>query len=267
MTSFKVQELFRDDAPVLVFGGPYSNLHATRAMRAEAARLGIPPDHVICTGDVVAYCGDPLATVNEIRDWGCHVLAGNCEKQLAAGALDCGCGFEEGTTCDLLSVAWYAFASAQLDAQARAWMADLPDALAFGHAGRACLALHGGVTDVARFLFEASPEAEFAEELAALPAQPDWVLAGHCGIPFQRQIGDVAWINAGVIGMPPHDGGRDTRFALLEGGRVLQHALGYDWRTAQDSMVAAGLAQGYHLALETGVWPSEDVLPQAMRRG
>ena len=47
------------DAPVLLFGGPYSNLRATQAMRAEADRLGIPADHVICTGDVVAYAAAP----------------------------------------------------------------------------------------------------------------------------------------------------------------------------------------------------------------
>ena len=29
--------------PILVFGGPYSNLRATQAMRARAEELGIPP--------------------------------------------------------------------------------------------------------------------------------------------------------------------------------------------------------------------------------
>jgi len=58
-----VQGLGDLDTPVLLFGGPYSNLQATRALRAEATRLGIAPDHVICTGDVVAYCADSAATV------------------------------------------------------------------------------------------------------------------------------------------------------------------------------------------------------------
>ena len=42
------------DGPTLVFGGPYSNLQATRAVLAEAARRGIPHQRVVCTGDVVA---------------------------------------------------------------------------------------------------------------------------------------------------------------------------------------------------------------------
>ena len=42
------------DAPLLCFGGPYSNLQALQAMLAEARRLGIPPERMLCTGDVVA---------------------------------------------------------------------------------------------------------------------------------------------------------------------------------------------------------------------
>ncbi len=45
--------------PVLVFGGPYSNLAATQAMRQQAEDLAIPPNRVICTGDLIAYCAEP----------------------------------------------------------------------------------------------------------------------------------------------------------------------------------------------------------------
>src|SRR5262249_6191085 len=45
----------------------------------------------------------PEETVSVLRDWGCHVIAGNCEEQLAAGGADCGCGFPEGSACDRLS--------------------------------------------------------------------------------------------------------------------------------------------------------------------
>ena len=73
----------------------------------------------ICTGDVVAYCVEPEETVAELRDWGCHVIAGNCEEQLAAGAEDCGCGFEVGTECDRLAKGWYEFANARMSASSR----------------------------------------------------------------------------------------------------------------------------------------------------
>ena len=57
------------DGPVLIFGGPYSNLHATKALKAEAEKLGIPADRVLCTGDVVAYAAAPDATTELILDF------------------------------------------------------------------------------------------------------------------------------------------------------------------------------------------------------
>ena len=71
--------LIAADGPFLVFGGCYSNLEATLALRAEAQRLGIPPRLIVCTGDVVAYCADAEATVAAVRAWGVHVVMGNCE--------------------------------------------------------------------------------------------------------------------------------------------------------------------------------------------
>ena len=55
------------DDTVLVFGGPYGNLEATGALLAEGARLNIPPRRMICTGDVAAYCADPVATAGLLR--------------------------------------------------------------------------------------------------------------------------------------------------------------------------------------------------------
>lgn len=275
MVALRVKHLFDSSGPVLVFGGPYSNLQATQAMRAVASQLGIPADRCICTGDVVAYCANPAETVREIRDWGCAVLAGNCEKQLAEGADDCGCGFGTGTTCDRLSASWYAFASAALDADARNWMRDLPDVLTFGQGGERVLALHGGLSDISRFLWPTSPEADFAEEMRAATQLLDQgqgggalsrVVAGHCGMTFDLEIKGVRWTNAGAIGMPPNDGAPATRYMILEDGQASFHQLNYDHESAAQAMETAGLTQGYHLALRNGDWPSEDVLPADLRR-
>ena len=70
-------QTFDPDHPLLVFGGPYSNLQATEAIRAEAERLAIPTGNVICTGDVIAYAADPEPASVLIRDWGIAVVAGN----------------------------------------------------------------------------------------------------------------------------------------------------------------------------------------------
>lgn len=249
---------------ITIFGGPYSNIQALDAL------LNTARGTLICTGDLVAYCGAPKAVIERIRTSDVFVLAGNCEKQLAANALDCGCGFEDGTTCDLLSAAWYSYANTQVDADARAWMGRLPDIITFSQRGRKTALLHGGVTDVARFLWSASPEQDFLEELDALNilcGDVDVVIAGHSGIAFEREIAGVRWINAGVIGMPPHDGTPQTEFLRIsDSGAYRFEKLYYDVDAAIRDMEDAGLVQGYHEALKTGIWPSEDVLPQELRR-
>ncbi|MEM9576755.1 MAG: metallophosphoesterase family protein [Pseudomonadota bacterium] len=254
--------------PVLLFGGPYSNVQATEALFAAARDHGIGPDHQICTGDVVAYCAAPRETVQLVRDAGCTVVAGNCERQLAVGADTCGCGFEEGSACDLLSVGWYPFANAEVQQHDRRWMAKCPDIVSFHHHGARYAVIHGGISDVARFLWPTSETEAFLAEWAmieALIGKVDHVIAGHCGLPFLRETPRGRWINAGVIGMPPHDGNEATRYAILERGKVSFHNLSYDVDAAIDAMHRNGLTQGYHHALRSGYWPSEDVLPEALR--
>ncbi|MEM8654605.1 MAG: metallophosphoesterase family protein [Pseudomonadota bacterium] len=261
----RVQDLGVIDGPVLIFGGPYSNLQATQAVLHEADIRGAL---ALCTGDVVAYCARPVDTIATVRAAGCPVVAGNCEKQLAASAPDCGCGFEVGSTCDLLSAGWYAFADARVKAADRHWMAALPDVVTFQHEGARYGVIHGGVSDVARFLWSTSLASALEAEWDALEQDVgavDHVLAGHSGIPFQRPLRRGTWINAGVVGMPPHHGSPDTAFAVLEDGRVTLHRLKYDFTGAVRDMRNAGLTHGYERALECGYWPSEDVLPPDLR--
>lgn len=63
----KSTSLFHIDGPLMEFGGPDGNLEATRAALTEAARLAIPADSIVCTGDVVAYGADPVATAALVR--------------------------------------------------------------------------------------------------------------------------------------------------------------------------------------------------------
>jgi predicted phosphodiesterase len=267
MSEGRVMELAAD-GPLLVFGGPYSNLQATQAILAEAARRGIPSQRVICTGDVVAYGADAAACCDLIMASGIWVIAGNCEENLAAGALDCGCGFEEGTACDLLSRAWYVHANRQVTAAHRAWMAGLPYRLIIRLPdGRSLAVLHGGAHDISRFIFASAEHKDLADEIAATGC--DGVIAGHCGIPFARQVGPGVWINAGAIGMPADDGTPRIWFAVLTpdkaGLSVETLPLQYDHAAAAAAMRAAGLPEGYAAALGSGIWPSCDVLPPAER--
>jgi predicted phosphodiesterase len=248
---------------ILVFGGCYSNLQATQALFAEAARRGIPAGNIINTGDIVAYGADAAATLRLVRDAGILSIMGNCEESLSTAAADCGCGFAPGSACDALAARWYAHADAQMAPEDRNFMAGLPRSIAFNLGGKNFRVLHGNAERGNSFLFGSAGNLEFARQLEIAGA--DVVLAGHCGLPFTRRVGAKIWHNAGSIGMPANDGTPRGWFSVIEvvGGevRITSHPLAYDYAKAARAMRAAGLPEGYAAALETGIWPSLDILP------
>ncbi len=267
-----VLDLGAIDQPVLLFGGPYSNLQATQTLLSHAQQRGIAPQHIICTGDVVAYAGDPAATTDLVMQSGMHVLMGNCEESFGFDEDDCGCGFDEGSACDLLSRQWYAHANRELTAGQRAWMRELPRLIRFQMAGHHLAVIHGGLTDISRWLFQSSPAEAKKQEIAAVEdAGPvDVILGGHSGLPFVDDLGDKLWLNAGVIGMPANDGTSRTWFVLLtptpEGLQIDLNPLAYDHISAARRMDKLGLAGAYAQTLRTGLWPNMDVLPEPERR-
>jgi predicted phosphodiesterase len=251
---------------LLIFGGPYSNLAATEAMRSKSEELGIAADQIICTGDLVAYCAEPRQTIDLIRDWGIHVIMGNCEESLATEQLDCGCGFEVGSACSTLSVAWYDYASKRIDQDSRQWMSELPRSITFQIRDYRFKVIHGSVTSINQFVFPSTSIDVKRREIAQ--AKADVVIGGHSGIPFGQEIDDKLWLNAGVIGMPGNDGSSDGWYMLLEpserGFRASWHRLEYDAGISRNSTLAAGMSE-YAQALIDGLWPSMDVLPARER--
>ena len=264
----RVRDLGTIEGSLLVFGGPYSNLEATQAVLDAAGRAGIPAERIVCTGDVCAYCGDPQATADLLREAGIAVVLGNCDENLGAEAGSCGCGFGDGTACDALSQQWYAYAEAHVDEAAKTWMASLPTALTFTLAGRRFRVVHGGTGQINRFLYASMPEPDLVAEMDASAA--DAVIAGHCGLPFTRVVADGRiWHNAGVIGMPANDGTPRVWYSVItpssEGITFRHHSLDYDFAVAARKMRARGLPEGYARALETGLWPSLDSLVEKER--
>jgi predicted phosphodiesterase len=258
------------ESPLLIFGGPYGNLSATTALRAVAEQRGIPSEHIICTGDLVAYCAEPEETVCLLRDWGVQVIMGNCEQSLANRAIDCGCGFETGSTCSALSTQWFRYVDKKISDVNRRWMSELPQTLTFKLAGRQLAVVHGGVSQINRFLFASTSAADKLDELNLVVPGIDGLIAGHCGIPFGQIVSGKAWLNAGVIGMPANDGTQDGWYLLIEAvGEQLKahwHRLSYPAELTRQTMLRAGLTSGYADTIINGLWPSEDVLPVAEKK-
>jgi predicted phosphodiesterase len=253
--------------PVLLCGGAVSNLEALEGLERQARRHGIAPDHIIHTGDVIAYCADAGAAAAFVAERGWRAIKGNVEAQLAVSSETCACGFAPGTTCDALTASWYAHADGQMTPALRRWMADLPDQAEFCLGGRRFRVVHGSVATTNRFMFASLPEAEFAAEFGRTSA--DAVIAGHSGLPFSRALGLRLWHNPGSLGLPANDGTPRGWYSVLEpagdGIRLRHLSLRYDHDTAAAKMRMAGLPEGYAACLETGLWPSLDVLPEAER--
>lgn len=259
-------DVLRLDGPVLVFGGPYGNLQATEAVLAEGLRLGIPPERTICTGDLVAYCGDPIATIARVRDAGIHVVMGNCDEQIGAGADDCGCGFEEGSACDRLAAAWYACVDSVLGPADRAWLSQLPRRLIADFGGQRLAVVHGTCDSINQFVFATSPLDEKRRQLALAAAMGcHGIIGGHCGLPFTQVIDGRLWHNPGVAGMPANDGTARGWYSVLSprhGAVEISHRpFDYDHVAAMQAMQSGGYPDEYRAALASGNWPSCDVLP------
>lgn len=257
----------------LIFGGNYSNLQATQALKIWADDNGFTDDQIICTGDIVAYCAHPQETVELVREWlgeEGRCIQGNVEQSLATQSDDCGCGFEVGTTCDVLSKGWYDYAQRTINVETREWFSALPETLSFTLADKRVKIVHGAPSAVSRFMFASMDEGEFEKEFEL--ANADIIIAGHSGLPFTKGLSDgKLWHNSGALGMPANDGTSRVWFSVLEvngqGELSFQHhALEYDAALANQAMKDNGLTQGYHGAILSGIWPSMDVLPQLERK-
>lgn len=233
-------------------------------MQAVAAELEIPPANILCTGDLVAYCAQPDETVELIKSWNISVVAGNCEESVANGSDDCGCGFIEGSSCDLLASQWYNYTRPRVSPQNKDWMKQLPDQIRFNYGGRRFTAIHGGTDSNNQFIFASGSDEVKQQQITA--SDSDIILAGHCGMPFGQATKYGYWLNAGVIGMPANDASSMTWYMLIsqtEDYLVCRwHRLSYEHPETVIQMQKAGLNNGYMEALSSGLWPSLDVLPE-----
>ncbi|MFD1551690.1 metallophosphoesterase [Putridiphycobacter roseus] len=247
---------------LFIFGGNYSNLQATLAVKNIAELLDFPSTQIICTGDVVGYCAQPEETVQLVKNWDIKVIAGNVEAQLRDGEFDCGCNFDAGSRCDLFSRSWFPYAQSKLSEDSIAWMKDLPLTISLELKGKRLRVIHGGFPDISAYIFSSTDWNAKQEFMAQLNA--DIVIAGHSGLPFSEQINQQYWINSGVVGMPANDGTNRCWFGILRADELQfeHHAFSYDSQTASRVMLENGLPTPYAKTLHTGIWDNCEILPE-----
>ena len=270
---------------LVVFGGVYGNLAALESLLDWAAKRGAAANQFVCTGDLAAYCADGAAVCDLVRKelaGRAILIRGNCERALAEDAEDCGCGFESGSACAILSDAWFRHARSTIPPESKQWMGGLPTRRNFIFAGRRIAAVHAGSGADNEFIFPSTPEREKCRQLAALEA--DGVICGHSGIPFSQLIDgtvgtgetvgtvgmggrSLMWHNSGALGMPANDGTGRVWFSLWEESgsaiRIRHIPLEYDFVSSREAMRLAGMPEGYRQCLKSGIWPSDSVLPPA----
>jgi predicted phosphodiesterase len=242
-----------------VFGGAYGNLQATIAILEKAKELGFDKSEIIFTGDTVAYCANPIDTAQLIRDSVDHIVMGNCEEAIATGSASCGCGFEVGTECSILSNQWYNFCLSKIDSQTADWMGSLPRNIIATIGIHDFLVTHATPHSINQFVFPSNLCS------ANDSANVDGYIVGHSGIPMIDEINGKPWLNSGASGMSANDGTSSVSFATItSNGNHIQieiHRLGYNFVGAQSAMLSAALVNGYMDCLASGIWPSHDVLP------
>lgn len=268
MVKKRIQHFGKIKGRVLLFGGVYSNLHALRAVINLAHEEGIPAENCICTGDIVGYCAYPEQTIETFINWGGRSIAGNVEKQLASGEADCGCNFQTGGRCDTLSRQWYPFAQNEISEVSLDWLSGLPDHITFQMGDKKAIVVHGSFKDLSEFRFASDEEGRFLDDFENGGAE--LIIAGHSGLPFNRQFGDKKWLNPGVIGMPANDGTPRVWYMILEpktdGGNSFEHrSLQYDHNSAYGAMLEKKLPEAYADTLISGIWDNMEILPPRER--
>ena len=260
-------DLGQIDGPLVVCGGIYSSLLALEALENWLSAHGLGGARIIHTGDVVAYHAEPNEASERLRALGWPTIKGNVEEQLADDAEDCGCGYEEGSLCDALSGAWYAYAARVVSAEIKAWMGSLPDELTLSIGPFSVRVTHATPSSLNRFIYPSASDAEIAAELGLI--DEDVLICGHSGHPFSRVVGGRLWHNSGALAMPANDGTGRGWFSVLrsEGDDLLveHHSLGFDAGRAAGMIRAAGLPEAYARAMETGIPPNAPTLPLPMR--
>jgi hypothetical protein len=161
----------------------------------------------------------------------------------------------------------HAHAGRTIDKETKRWMGSLPHIATFTMSGAHRAVAHSGVTQTDKFIFPATPDEDLRRELKL--SGTGGVIAKHSEIRHSRQVDNQLWHNAGATGIPTNDGTPRLWYSVVtlssDSINIEIQALAFNWRSAMAKIRAAGLPLACADALETGLWPSDKILPSEDR--
>ena len=252
--------------PIAVFGGPYGNHAALRAVLEDAARRGAAT--IYCLGDLGGFGPRPQAMVSLLEEFQVVTVAGNYDRALTERWPDCGCGYTHPRDNEYARIA-YAFTDARTTDADRAWMARLPGSHRLARGGRRYLLCHGSPRQTNEFLWESASSDGFLARLAR-EAEADQILCTHTGLHWQRQLPEsgVRVVNVGAVGRPANDGRRAAWYAWFAADRhdATFISVPYDAEGVASEMDAEGLPPEFGETIRTGWWTTcLEILPAKER--
>ena len=189
---------------IAVFSDVHSNFEALKAVLEDIKLYN--PDKILCLGDLVGYGASPNEVVELIREESIATVMGNYDEAVGFRKMVCGCDYktEEEAMLGGISLSW---TSENIKEENREFLKNLPRKVEFEAEGYKILAVHGSPERTNEYLFEdTSPERliKFFEENHC-----HIVLCGHTHIPYVKTLKDRFVINAGSVGKPKPEQGKN----------------------------------------------------------
>jgi diadenosine tetraphosphatase ApaH/serine/threonine PP2A family protein phosphatase len=230
---------------IALLGDIHGNLEAFEAVLADLET--VKPDRVICTGDIVGYCGNPRECLAIVREKRWPAVIGNWEQVVSPHGL---VSTEEFNPFARASALW---TREVLTSEEREHLGGLPGSIVED----GFQVVHGftGADTWCRYLITRK-DARDALDAADAPL----VFLGHTHFPivffdgdeissavgydFVLPDGTKAVVNTGAVGQPRD---KDPRAAYCtydtETRRIALHRVGYDFDKAAQKITDAGLPE------------------------
>jgi putative phosphoesterase len=204
--------------------GVISDIHGNR-VALEAVLKSMPRvDRLVCAGDVVGYNPWPADCVATVRERDVPTVMGNHDRAVASGTAF---RFNEAARAGV------EYARDQLDDEAMAWLADLPDERLLLD-GKVKL-VHGHPDDPDRYTYPR----DFAPGLLD---DEDVLIMGHTHVQHHEVFAEGIVLNPGSVGQP-RDGDPDAAYSVvdLDALTVDEYRVEYDIDRVADAIEDAGL--------------------------